>query len=82
MSWGGAVGASPTLGERSKMPNLTDEQKKKYLEAPHKCPFCGSTEIEAGDSDDVGNQYVEEVACPDCKEKWSDIYTLTDVMVV
>ena len=63
------------------MAALSNEAVKKYVESDwHKCPFCGSTEIVAGDSDFDGNTVACKVACLACDETWLDVYRLVDVV--
>ena len=59
------------------MNKLTDEQKKKYLENSHHCPYCGSDQIEGGSIE--GENAYQKVGCNDCYKEWRDVYKLTDV---
>ena len=64
------------------MRKLTDKQKKKYLEDPCHCPFCGHNGVRSSyiepDDEDLKRAY-ESISCGKCFEQWHDIYTLTDV---
>ena len=58
---------------------MTPEQKKKYLESPFHCPFCGSENIHADRFECSDGGAYQPVLCSSCHKKWNDIYTLTDV---
>lgn len=42
------------------------------------CPFCNSTEIEAGDSNFEADYVTQAVSCNTCTNEWTDIYKLVD----
>lgn len=52
--------------------------KKMYLKNPNICPYCNSSQLEAGELsfDDVINH---ETSCLDCGETWIDYLSVTDV---
>ncbi|KKN85796.1 hypothetical protein LCGC14_0276030 [marine sediment metagenome] len=63
---------------------LTEEQKIHYLTVAlgDRCPFCGCTDIESIYDGPITTQdweVIMDIRCPDCKAKWRDIYTLSDV---
>ena len=58
---------------------LTNEQKKRYLENSNYCLHCESENISAGNYDFDFNQCWSNVKCNSCGKTWTDIYTLTDV---
>lgn len=51
-----------------------------YLERPFSCPFCGSEQIEYGDSE-FGSEARQEADCLDCNASWSDQYALTGIVI-
>jgi len=62
------------------MSELTDKQKKEYIEGGYNhCPFCSSDNIESSYVEKDDNWVKCEVCCPDCGKVWSDIYTLADI---
>ena len=58
---------------------LTKQQKKAYLKHSHKCPFCGSIDIEGGFCEINEGRAYQTVTCNDCSKSWSDCYELVDV---
>lgn len=47
-----------------------------------KCPFCKSPDV-SGDSVEVDSRNAEQsVSCAKCGAEWTDVYTLSDVIVV
>lgn len=56
---------------------MDDKQKAEYLQSPYHCPYCNSDRIVALEFH--ADSFTQTVYCPDCKRKWTDIYTLTDV---
>jgi hypothetical protein len=42
-----------------------------------RCPNCNSSELEFGDSDNVGNYIAYEFECLDCGETGKEWYTVT-----
>ena len=59
---------------------ITSEARYKYVHSGGlACPYCGSENISAGDTDtdiDGKRQYVE---CLVCHKTWTDIYKLVDM---
>jgi ribosomal protein S27AE len=59
---------------------LTDERRQNYIKTGGvECPYCGSGDITAMDSDYFGSQQSTRVLCNKCGLYWFDIYTLTDI---
>ena len=58
---------------------LTEEQRRKYLENPNRCPYCGKDDIEGGSIEIDAGGASQEVSCLVCDEEWTDQYTLSDV---
>ena len=58
---------------------LAEDQKKKYLTAPYLCPYCGSDELSLGKVTADINLAVQNISCRQCKKRWTNIYTLTQV---
>lgn len=59
---------------------ITQEQIDRYVAASHKCPFCGSDNIDTSSRPTVEDSDVNQnVFCLDCKEEWVDIYELTGI---
>lgn len=53
--------------------------RKKYIESPDHCPFCGAVDIE-GDSIEVEDTSAfQDMRCLDCAAGWQDEYTLARV---
>lgn len=66
--------------KKAKPVKLTPARKKKYLNRPQSCPFCGATDIEGGSIDVDGGYCSQRVHCVSCRRHWLDCYTLTDVV--
>lgn len=65
--------------KEEKKPDLTEEQKKAYLEKSYKCPFCHSPDIE-GQSLEVDSGHAwQPVSCVSCGRRWNDLYDLVGV---
>jgi transposase-like protein len=60
---------------------LTDEQATNYLKGRgHRCPFCGSEQIEADAGVEVDSGIAwQRIDCHECDREWDDLYTLTGV---
>jgi C4-type Zn-finger protein len=58
---------------------LTEQQKTDYLNSSSLCPYCKSSNINAERIEADGESAWGEVECEDCGERWTDVYTLTDV---
>ncbi len=58
---------------------LTAEQRERYLAHPFQCPFCGTDSISAGETDLGDGIASQEIHCPDCDHRWTDLYQLVDV---
>ena len=65
------------------LPELTEEDKKKYItNGGNSCPWCGDKDI-IGDSFDTDNNYITQlIRCQNCDHSWYDIYKLTGIDVV
>ncbi len=54
------------------------EARKKYLASKGlECPFCGSKDIQAGETDTQDYMICRNVACDRCNKTWTDEYKLT-----
>lgn len=63
---------------------MTKAAKKRYLKSAGTdgCPYCKADmeELECKEVDFVEDGNIEQrVQCPQCKKRWMDIFTLTDV---
>jgi transcription elongation factor Elf1 len=58
---------------------MSSEQKKKYLENPNNCPFCGDNNIVADHFDMESRKAWREVNCLGCNKMWREVFTMTDV---
>jgi len=59
---------------------LTEEQKKKYLEAGgNHCPFCGSEYFSGGPTEREKIEAWQTITCDLCRKKWDNIYILSDI---
>ena len=56
---------------------LTEDQKNRYLAAPHLCPYCGSGEISLGKVTLDVKRTAQNISCRQCKKRWLNIYALT-----
>jgi transcription elongation factor Elf1 len=54
---------------------MIKKTQKQYLENPNRCPFCNSTNIEAGHWN--GETMAVEVICNTCEKQWYEFYKLT-----
>ncbi len=54
---------------------MTDRE---YVDAGGQlCPFCGSTDISAGEIEVQGRSAWQQVDCGACEREWTDEFTLT-----
>lgn len=63
----------------------TDEAQKirEYLaEGGSKCLYCGSKDIEGGNTEMDGDSGTCQITCNDCGKEWYDCYTLTGVLPI
>jgi len=58
---------------------LREDTKKKYLENPNECLFCGSENIHAMEVNGEYDTLWRDVICDDCKKTWSEIFKLVDI---
>lgn len=59
---------------------LTEEQKKRYMECRGNCcPACESSDISGGHVEINDGFAWQDVDCKACDAEWQDIYTLTSV---
>ena len=58
---------------------LDEATKKKYLENPYDCPFCGSSDFELGEWDGEETEAWRKVQCQECEAIWRDFFTLSDM---
>lgn len=60
----------------------TPEQVAAYFKADGmKCLYCGSSDIEGESVTVDGGGAWQDISCSECHATWSDIYTLTNVLV-
>lgn len=43
------------------------------------CPFCGDSNIDAGNIEPDAGVLTQAVECLECREEWSDVYRLVGV---
>ena len=59
---------------------IPDDKKKEYIESPYHCPFCNSDELDTQGFELLDGGYAnQDVACNECKKRWTDIYKIVDV---
>lgn len=61
---------------------LSKAQKAAYIESPLHCPYCNSTQIEAGDlevNEKNPREVFQHVECLKCNETWKDVFVLAKV---
>jgi transposase-like protein len=58
---------------------LTVEQRAAYLRNPLRCPFCGSSNIHAGEMTPSLHDIYQSVLCERCNRQWTEMYVLTDI---
>jgi len=56
--------------------------QEEYINSSSHCPFCGSTEINAGHMEVDGKDAWCKVECDNCGAQWQDNYKLTGYEVV
>ena len=57
-----------------------NELRKKYLASDGAlCPHCGSNDLIGGQLDISMGEVWQDITCNNCKKKWCDIYTLSDM---
>lgn len=64
------------------MKKFTDAKKKKYLKKAVGCPKCGAIDISGEGFEVDGNTFSQVVVCHKCDCVWTDIYTLSDVVIL
>lgn len=52
---------------------------EKYKKNPDVCPFCGSENVTAGDTDFSYINAWRNVKCNSCKKEWTEEFTITNV---
>jgi transcription elongation factor Elf1 len=58
---------------------MTAKQKKAYLKCSHKCLYCESDNITAGNVEVDDGVAIQRVICNNCYKSWNDIYRLVNV---
>lgn len=58
---------------------LTVTKKKEYLDASHKCPYCGSEDISGGFVEVDAEGAWQDIGCASCGKHWVDVYRLVDI---
>jgi hypothetical protein len=67
------------FNENSREDNtISEERKKKYIEDPSVCPYCGHKEINVIDE----NSDVKVIQCETCYKKWGEEYKLLDIFEI
>lgn len=62
--------------------HFTIKQVRKYIKSSHKCPECGSDDLNARSVDiDEGGVY-QEVTCVACSCHWWDVYKLVNIVKI
>lgn len=59
---------------------ITKKEKRAYLKSPFHCPFCNSTNISSGHTDNEGKVIIQPVECFDCKCTWNEVFVLIDII--
>jgi transcription elongation factor Elf1 len=67
-------------GARAMIEELSEEKVAEYLQAPIKCPYCGSDNITSGHIEGESTSAWADVTCNACGAYWRDIYTLTSII--
>ena len=63
------------------MPQLTDEQKQKYVDAiGTNCPYCGSGDISGASIVIEANNAYQPIDCMKCGKRWHDRYILNGLL--
>lgn len=55
--------------------------KEQYLKSPGVCPRCGSWDISGLKVEIDGDTSTQDVSCSDCDLCWTDVYTLSDIII-
>lgn len=63
----------------SGVPAFTSEQKRRYLEDPNYCPYCGSDKIEGSRVEVEFTTARQVISCRSCGSRWADLYQLSDI---
>jgi formate dehydrogenase maturation protein FdhE len=72
---------SPTQGE-GENEEFTEAAVKAYLDDSSKCPYCGSTGIEAAFRQNFdGSEFENKVGCKTCNREWWEIYRLRTIEI-
>jgi len=58
---------------------LSAMDKKKYLLADTRCPYCGSNDISGGFVEIDSGEANQKIDCMDCGKRWRDVYRLVDM---
>ena len=59
---------------------LTEEQRKKYIQKPDNCPYCNSRDLERGSVHDSKKYVSRKIECEDCSASWIVIYSPTYIV--
>lgn len=54
-------------------------RKKRYLEDPDSCPYCGSGNICEADHDFGYKSMYRTIRCSSCSKTWTEQYDLVDI---
>ena len=62
------------------MKKISQKQAEIYIRSDGAiCPFCGDSNIDAGNIEPDAGVMAQEIECLECLEKWSDVYRLVGV---
>lgn len=55
-----------------------EDIRKKYLDNPHECPFCESSDISCNGKEWGDDDYIlVYMDCESCNASWSELFTMT-----
>lgn len=78
----GNMTLSELINDKLVNSELVPCSQEEYLEAPSKCPFCGSTNLDAWAIIPEINTNEGYVTCADCEREWYDVYQLVGFRLV
>lgn len=56
--------------------------KKTLQYSPFACPFCQSKSLDYANPGIEGGGAAQDVSCPDCGASWTEVYSMTEVILL
>jgi len=74
-----AAGQAAVLEEQgaAKEAELQDKKSQYIASGGLRCPYCGSDQLKAKDTDAADAAVVRQIHCAGCGQRWANVYQLT-----